>query len=92
MGKGRVAVEVAASTTRRPPGRLTIHIEDDGPGLSEEQRQRIGKRGVRLDETKPGTGLGLSIVADLVQSYRGSLRLSESSMGGLRVDLVLPSA
>ena len=90
--KGRVAVEVAASTTRRPPGRLTIHIEDDGPGLSEEQRQRIGKRGVRLDETKPGTGLGLSIVADLVQSYRGSLRLSESSMGGLRVDLVLPSA
>lgn len=89
--KGRVSVEVAASTTRRPPGRLSIRIEDDGPGLSEEQRARIGKRGVRLDETKPGTGLGLSIVTDLVQSYRGGLQLSESSMGGLRVDLVLPS-
>lgn len=90
--RGKVAVEVAASTSRRPPGRLTIHIEDDGPGLSDEERQRIGKRGVRLDETKPGTGLGLSIVTDLVQSYRGSLQLSQSSMGGLRVDLVLPSA
>jgi signal transduction histidine kinase len=88
----RVAVEVAASTSRRASGRLSIHIEDDGPGLSDEQRARIGKRGVRLDETKPGTGLGLSIVTDLVQSYRGSLRLDRSPMGGLRVDLVLPSA
>lgn len=90
--KGRVAVEVAASTSRRPPGKLTIRIEDDGPGLSDEQRARIGKRGVRLDETKPGTGLGLSIVTDLVQSYRGSLALAPSPMGGLRVDLVLPCA
>ncbi len=90
--RGKVAVEVAASTSRRSSGRLSIHIEDDGPGLSDEQRARIGKRGVRLDETKPGTGLGLSIVTDLVQSYRGSLRLDRSPMGGLRVDLVLPSA
>lgn len=90
--KGRVVVEVAHSTSRRPPGRLAIRIEDDGPGLSAEERQRIGKRGVRLDETKPGTGLGLSIVTDLVQSYRGTLRLSESALGGLRVDIVLPSA
>lgn len=90
--KGKVTVEVATATTRRLPGRLNIRIEDDGPGLSEEQRARIGKRGVRLDETKPGTGLGLSIVTDLVQSYRGSLTLARSSTGGLRVDLVLPAA
>ncbi|MGE0023412.1 MAG: ATP-binding protein, partial [Hyphomicrobium sp.] len=90
--KGKVSVEVAATTSRRPPGRLTIRIEDNGPGLSEAERARIGKRGVRLDETKPGTGLGLSIVTDLVQSYRGSLALAQSSMGGLRVDLVLPAA
>jgi signal transduction histidine kinase len=91
--KRKVTVEVAASTVRsRPSSRLRIHIEDDGPGLSDEQRARIGKRGVRLDETKPGTGLGLSIVTDLVQSYRGSLQLDRSEMGGLRVNLVLPSA
>jgi signal transduction histidine kinase len=90
--KGKVTVEVSTAATRRLPGRLNIRIEDDGPGLSEEQRARIGKRGVRLDETKPGTGLGLSIVTDLVQSYRGSLTLARSSTGGLRIDLVLPSA
>jgi len=90
--KGKVSVEVATATSRRPPGRLTIRIEDDGSGLSEVERARIGKRGVRLDETMPGTGLGLSIVTDLVQSYRGSLTLAQSPMGGLRVDLVLPAA
>lgn len=90
--KRHVTVEVAPLTTRRAPSLLKIYIEDDGPGLSAAQRARIGKRGVRLDETKPGTGLGLSIVTDLVQSYRGSLDLTQSSKGGLRVDLVLPSA
>lgn len=90
--KGKVAVEVAQSTSRRPPGRLTIVIEDDGPGLSAEERARIGKRGVKLDETKPGSGLGLSIVTDLVQSYRGTLELAQSPRGGLLVRLQLPSA
>jgi signal transduction histidine kinase len=90
--KARVNVEVAAATTRRLPGRLAIRIDDDGPGLSETQRASIGKRGVRLDETKPGSGLGLSIVLDLVQSYRGRLELARSPEGGLRVELSLPSA
>ncbi len=47
---------------------------------------------MRLDETKPGSGLGLSIVADLVQSYRGTLELLPSEKGGLRVVLDLPGA
>jgi signal transduction histidine kinase len=90
--KGKVFVNVKAGTTRRVPGRLAITIEDDGPGLSDEQRARIGKRGVRLDESKPGSGLGLSIVTDLVQSYRGRLELAKSSRGGLRVEVDLPAA
>lgn len=69
---------------------LLVAIEDDGPGLSAEQRKQLGKRGVRLDETKPGSGLGLSIVSDLACSYRGSLRLDESEHGGLRAILALP--
>ncbi|HRN83407.1 MAG TPA: ATP-binding protein [Hyphomicrobium sp.] len=85
-----VRVRVTADS-RRTPGRLEIVVEDDGPGLSEEERARIGKRGVRLDETKPGSGLGLSIVTDLVQSYRGTLQLAPSPMGGLLVRLDLPS-
>jgi signal transduction histidine kinase len=91
--KANVFVTVSAGTTsRRPPGRLAITIEDDGPGLSDEQRARIGKRGVRLDESKPGSGLGLSIVMDLVQSYRGRLELKKSPRGGLRVEVDLPAA
>jgi signal transduction histidine kinase len=88
----RSSVSVTAQAAAGRKGRIAIAIEDDGPGLTPEQRARIGKRGVRLDESKPGSGLGLSIVTDLVQSYRGSLSLDQSARGGLRVDLDLPSA
>jgi signal transduction histidine kinase len=70
---------------------LDFVIEDDGPGLTADQRTRIGKRGQRLDESKPGSGLGLSIVADLATSYRGSMTLEASKHGGLLVRLALPS-
>lgn len=72
--------------------RVVMTVSDDGAGLTPEQRSRIGKRGLRLDETKPGTGLGLSIVIDLVQLYRGTLDLGESASGGLSVRLNLPAA
>lgn len=65
-------------------GMVAIHIDDDGPGLSPEQREQAVKRGVRLDETSPGTGLGLSIVADIAGMNGGSLVLEESTLGGLR--------
>lgn len=70
--------------------RLMITVEDDGPGLTPEQCERIGKRGQRLDESKPGTGLGLSIVSDIATSYRGSMALETSPRGGLLVRLELP--
>lgn len=71
--------------------KLVIQVDDDGPGLTEEQRKKIGKRGLRLDESKPGSGLGLSIVTDLVQTYRGQFALDRSDAGGLRVILELPA-
>ena len=80
----------------RPPdtehdGRLSLRIDDDGPGLSEEQREEATRRGRRLDETKPGSGLGLSIVLDLVALYSGTFRLDRSPDGGLRVEIELPA-
>jgi signal transduction histidine kinase len=87
----RLSVEVTPMTGRTPRRRLTITVDDDGPGLTQEQRARIGKRGLRLDETKPGSGLGLSIVMDLAQSYRGSCELAEGPDGGLAVHLDLPA-
>ncbi len=91
--KKDVSISVAKTIRdgKADPRRLSIRVEDDGPGLSPEQRARIGKRGLRLDETKPGSGLGLSIVTDLVQSYRGSLDLGQAAKGGLSVSLDLPA-
>ncbi|MET1047284.1 MAG: ATP-binding protein [Hyphomicrobium sp.] len=92
-GKSRVYLAASVNnqdtTIRR---KLRITVEDDGPGLSPEQRSKIGKRGLRLDETKPGSGLGLSIVSDLASSYRGKLRLEASDHGGLKAVLELPAA
>lgn len=90
-GKVKLNAEFAAPATRTGRRRLMISVEDDGPGLSSEQRARIGKRGLRLDETKPGSGLGLSIVIDLAQSYRGGLSLDQSRLGGLMARLELPA-
>lgn len=74
------------------PGQLVIVIEDDGPGLADEEMAVATARGRRLDESKPGSGLGLSIVTDLVGMYRGEFTLSRAPMGGLRARVVLPAA
>jgi signal transduction histidine kinase len=76
---------------RTGPSRLVLTVEDDGPGLTPEERKRIGKRGLRLDETKPGSGLGLSIVTELVQQYHGEFELDQSAHGGLAVRIELPA-
>ncbi|WP_245572109.1 sensor histidine kinase [Brevundimonas aveniformis] len=86
-GHARIRVEAAPAG----PGRLSLRVEDDGPGLPADQHQAVLKRGTRLDEEAPGTGLGLSIVDDLVKSYGGRLELGQSDLGGLRVDLELPA-
>jgi signal transduction histidine kinase len=79
--------------------RLTAHaqgkqvivvIEDDGPGMSEEEAAHID-RGQRWDESTPGTGFGLAITRDLVDAYHGRVKLDRSDLGGLRVVLELPS-
>lgn len=75
-----------------PDARLTLIVEDDGPGLPADRRAEVLKRGARLDEATPGSGLGLSIVDELARAYGGDLVLSDSRLGGLKVQLILPSA
>lgn len=86
----RTLVEV--SVERDGPDEVLIHIDDDGPGLSKEERSAALKRGVRLDETAPGTGLGLSIVTEIAEMHKGSFTLSHAPIGGLRATLRLPAA
>jgi two-component system sensor histidine kinase PhoQ len=71
--------------------RLSIVVEDDGPGISAEDRIRIGQRGVRTDETVPGHGIGLAMVQDTVEMYGGTLIIDEAAaLGGARFSLRLP--
>jgi len=84
--KARVRVDARVSA----PGRLTLTVEDDGPGLAAEDRQEVLRRGARLDETAPGSGLGLSIVDELARAYGGGLDLADSSLGGLKATVTLP--
>ena len=73
-------------------GQMIAVVEDDGPGLPEDQREAVLKRGARLDEDAPGSGLGLSIVDDLTRAYGGRLTLGASDLGGLKAVLELPAA
>jgi signal transduction histidine kinase len=87
-GGHRVRAEARAAG----PGRMSVVVEDDGPGLPGDRRAAVFKRGERLDESAPGSGLGLSIVDELARAYRGSAALDDSAMGGLKVTLDLPMA
>lgn len=87
----RILVCVAGAAPGHPP-RMRLVVDDDGPGLSLEERSEVLRRGARADETIPGTGLGLAIVAELVQLYQGGFALSSSPSGGLRVEVELPAS
>lgn len=91
----RIDIEIFADRQQQAGARPYFHIviDDDGPGLPPDSREDVLKnRGQRLDESKPGSGLGLSIVVDLASLYGGRLVLGTAPIGGLRAELVLPSA
>src|SRR3954467_8693069 len=92
--QSRVAVEVLSerADSAAAASTLRVVVDDDGPGLTPSERERVARRGNRLDETKPGSGLGLSIVVDLAALYGGALTLGTAPIGGLRAELVLPAA
>ncbi|MES2833432.1 MAG: ATP-binding protein [Pseudomonadota bacterium] len=83
-------VRISAGPTHL--GQMVVVVEDDGPGVPEDQRETMLQRGARLDESAPGSGLGLAIVDDLTKAYGGRFTLAASEMGGLKAMLELPSA
>ncbi|MNF05111.1 Sensor protein PhoQ [compost metagenome] len=64
------------------PGHLVLCVEDDGPGVPADQRERILQRGERLDRQHPGQGIGLAVVKDIIDSYDAHLSLDDSPLGG----------
>ena len=77
-------------TAARSDEVMTITVDDDGPGLAVELRDKVLLRGVRADEQATGSGLGLAIVRELAELYQGSIALNNSPLGGLRATLNLP--
>ncbi len=85
-GRRQISVQV-----RRQNDQLRIDVDDDGPGVPADQRQRILQRGQRLDTAQPGQGIGLAVCADIVHSYEGALQISDSPLGGARFRVLLPA-
>ena len=70
---------------------LLLAVDDDGPGIAEEDVAHVLQRGVRGDERVQGHGIGLAIVQDLVRGYRGELHVRRSQeLGGARFEVILP--
>jgi signal transduction histidine kinase len=88
-GKSQVIVRIVSP--QDGAGMMEIVVEDDGPGLSEDELARAMARGARLDEAMPGQGLGLSILKETVELYSGELLFERSELGGLRARLRLPA-
>ena len=94
----RNAQKYAASairvTARRDGTRVTISVEDDGPGIPREERERIFEPFYRLDRSRDratgGFGLGLSIARKAVLLHGGALQVGDSALGGAQLTVVLP--
>lgn len=73
---------------------VTLHVDDDGPGVTEADREQIFRPFYRTDEardrTSGGTGLGLAIVDTVIQQHHGRVSASDSPLGGLRLTIWLP--
>jgi signal transduction histidine kinase len=91
------AVKYGQSATMRvedSEDRLVIRIRDDGPGIPEQELERVFEPFYRLEASRSrdtgGTGLGLSIARNIAQLHGGALSLRNLSQGGLEAVLSLP--
>ncbi|HDF2343232.1 TPA: envelope stress sensor histidine kinase CpxA [Morganella morganii] len=73
---------------------ITIVVDDDGPGVSPEDREHIFRPFYRTDEARDresgGTGLGLAIVSTAISQHNGKVTANDSPLGGLRLEIWLP--
>lgn len=83
----RAKVQVKCSAQ---DGEASFVVEDDGPGMEDNEIAKLGVRGTRLDQDSQGEGLGLSIAFQIVHLNRGSMTMDRGRLGGLKVSMRLP--
>lgn len=92
----RHAEAVIALAVTDTGANIVLTVDDDGPGISAADRDRVFDRFVRLDDARArdggGSGLGLSIVRAVVEAHGGEVRFAEGADGGARVQARLPAA
>ena len=86
---GKVNIELIKNNNN-----LFIKIEDDGPGIPEEEYENVFKPFYKIDkgraDSKSSVGLGLSIASDIIRSHGGNIKLEKSFLNGLGVKIFLP--
>lgn len=84
----------ARVSLRDDPSRISIQIDDDGPGIPEEYVDEVFKPFRRLEASRSretgGTGLGLTVARTIIRAHGGDLTLANRPDGGLRVEVNLP--
>ncbi len=80
--RSRDSIDVHVTVGPLPDG---FYIEDDGPGIPQEKRDRVFEKG--YTNTSTGTGIGLSIVRQIVDAHGWSIRLTEGTNGGARFEI-----
>ena len=86
--RSRVAVSLSSDA-----GAVVLRIEDDGPGLTPSEQERVFERFVRGSQAAPGgSGLGLALVREAAVASGGSARAETSTLGGLCVIVRWPAA
>lgn len=69
-----------------------LEVEDDGPGIPADERERVFARFYRRDTGGHGAGLGLAIVGEIVRAHRAEISLDQGRLGGLLVRVRFPGA
>lgn len=85
--------QVSVSAAYHGERHLALHVDDDGPGVLAENREKIFEPFVRLamgGDAPGGFGLGLALAKRATQWHSGELSVSRSPLGGARLTLILP--
>jgi len=83
-GNGRLEIQARNSDDGE---QFLFRVDDDGPGIPQQIRDKVLQRGMRADTSEAGQGIGLAVVADIVDSYDGEIGILDSPLGGAQIQV-----